>query len=244
MSTEITKQKIDELNGLRRQARAWRIGATVASVAVSVVFLLVLREAAERLFQPGPTRDQFVAELKTDMQAEVLPQVKTLAVRTVNDLTPRVKAEVMRMRERTPELAEALAVELELFQKNLPARAENALRATVVDALKSREAKVRELYPELTEQKVGEVVALLMTEGEKRMTSIANRVAAPYEEAIGQLVADLNHIRDTEPVLVAGGDPSWELAQLCANMLQDELQRKSPADYQAFVSAAIAEAKK
>ena len=205
MSTEITKQKIDELNGLRRQARAWRIGATVASVAVSVVFLLVLREAAERLFQPGPTRDQFVAELKTDMQAEVLPQVKTLAVRTVNDLTPRVKAEVMRMRERTPELAEALAVELELFQKNLPARAENALRATVVDALKSREAKVRELYPELTEQKVGEVVALLMTEGEKRMTSIANRVAAPYEEAIGQLVADLNHIRDTEPVLVEIG---------------------------------------
>jgi hypothetical protein len=244
LSTENTNQKIDQLNELRRHARAWRIGATVASVAVSLIFLMILRSAAERLFQPGPARDEYLAELKIGLQTEVVPQVKTLAVHTVTELTPRVKAEVIRLRERTPELAGALTVELELFQKNLPARAEKVLRVTVEGTIRQREAKIRELYPDLTEQKVGDVVRLLLSEGDKRLSTIAARVSAPYEDVITQIVGDLNHIRDTEQVQVAGGDPAWELAQLCSNMLQDELQRKSPAEYQKFLTAVLAAEKK
>ncbi len=244
MSTDNTKLKIDELSALRRQARAWRIGATVASVAVSVIFLLILRSAANRLFEPGPTRDVFVAELKTGIQTAVVPQVKTLAVRTVHELTPRLKDEVARLQERAPELAEALTVELELFQKNLPARAEAALRTTVGEAIQQREAQVRALYPDLTEEKVGTIVRLLAAEAEQRLDNIAVRVATPYADVITQIVADLNQIRDTEPVQVAGTEPAWELARFCANILHEELNRQSPTAYQQFFATALAEDQK
>jgi len=244
LSTDNTRQKIDELSALRRQARAWRVGAMVASVAVSVIFLLVLRSATYRLMEPGPTRDVFLAELKTGMQTEVVPQVKTLAVQTVNELTPRLKDEVERLQARAPELAEALTVELELFQKNLPARAEAALRKTVGEAIRQREAQVRALYPDLTEVKVGAMVGLLTAEAEQRLENIAAHVATPYEEVILQIVEDLNRIRDTEPVSVAGTEPAWELAQFCANMLQAELHRQSPTAYQQFFATALAEDQK
>jgi hypothetical protein len=241
LSTEITRQKIEELNALRRQARAWRVGAAVASVAVSVMFLLILRSAANRLLEPGPTREVFLSELKTGLQTEVVPQVKTLAVQTVHDLTPRVKAELERLQQRSPELAEALTAELELFQKNLPARAEAVLRRTAGEAIRQREAQVRAMYPDLTEEKVGTIVGLLIAEAEHRLERVAAHVVTPFEEVIQRIVTDLQHIRDTEPVQVAGTEPAWELARFCASLLQEELSRQSPSAYQQFFATALAE---
>jgi hypothetical protein len=215
----------------------------VVCAAVSAVFLFVLWSKAERLFTAGPIHDEFVAELKAGLQRDVVPQVKTLAVRTVNELAPRVQEEVVKLQTRAPELAGALTAELALFQKNVPARIDKALGASFIEVIQERQAKIRQLYPDLTEENVRTIVASLSEEGALRLDNVAQRVIEPYTEVMTKLVADLNHIRDTEPAPAPGREPAWELAALCANMLQDEIRRTVPVVSAPLLAVALAEAR-
>ena len=240
MSVELSKQKIDEVNALRAKARAWRIGAAIASVSVTVVFLLALRTATVRLIEAGPTRDAFVTELQSGLQREVLPQVKGLTVQTLDRLVPSVRAELVKIQARSPEVTAAVAAELELLEKNLPARAEKVLRASFGEVIKSREARVRALYPDLTEEKLAVVTTLLMAESEKRAENIANVVMAPFQMTVTKLAEDIVAIRESE-LVAADASPSWELAGLCVSLLQSELERTATPEYRQFLTAAFQE---
>jgi hypothetical protein len=240
VTIESTQQRIEELNRLRRQARAWRVGGAVACAAISAVFLFVLWSQADRLFTAGPTHDEFVAELKAGLRRDVVPQVKTLTVHTVNELVPRVQEEVLKLQIRAPELTGALTAELTVFQKNVPARIDKALGASFSDLIRERQAKIRQLYPDLTDENVRTITASLSKEGALRADNVAQRVIEPYTEVMTKLVVDLNHIRDTEPTL--GRDAAWELATLCANMLQDEIRRTVPKVSAPLLAASVAEA--
>jgi hypothetical protein len=238
---ESTQQKIEELNRLRRQARGWRVGGAAVCAAVSAVFLFVIWSKAERLFTAGPTHDEFVAELKTGLQRDVVPQVKTLTVHTVNELVPRVQVEVVKLQTRVPELTGALTAELTLFQKNVPARIDKALGASFTEVIQERQAKIRQLYPDLTDENVRTITASLSKEGALRMDHVAQRVIEPYTDVMTKLVVDLNHIRDTEPAPAPGREPAWELATLCANMLQDEIRRTVPMVSAPLLAVSMAE---
>ena len=196
-----------------------------------------------QLLQPGPTNDEFLTELKGGLQREVAPQVKTLTVQTVKELVPLVRQEALKLNARTPELMKALSAELEAFQNDVPKRVDSALRTSVVDVIQQSGAKVRVLYPDLTEKDAQSIMASLTQEGTQRVSSIAQHVMAPYNDVLPKMVVDLNHIRDTEPVQVAGDDLSWEIAAACAGLLNDELrQAPLPAKYQPLLAIAIPDA--
>lgn len=216
---------VNEIRQLRRAARAWRIAATIGCVAVSVIFLLILRYQALKLIEPGPARTAFLHHLGEGLQRQVLPEARDLGVQTVQALTPRLQAEWIRFQERAPALAEQLTVELELFQKNLPARAEEALQAVLQDAFAQRVAQIRERYPDLTEERVAVLAGLLLTEAETRLSNLAVEIAAPYEEELVAIVADLEHIRITEPAPANAEEAAWELARFCARWLETELDQ-------------------
>ena len=211
----------------------------MACAAISAVFLFVIWSKADRLFTAGPTHDEFVAELKTGLQRDVVPQVKTLTVSTVNELVPRVQVEVVKLQTRVPELTGALNAELTLFQKNVPARIDKALGASFTEVIQERQAKIRQLYPDLTDEAVRTITASLSKEGALRADNVAQHVIEPYTEVMTKLVADLNHIRDTEPT--PDREPAFELATLCGNMLQDEIRRTVPKVSAPLLAASLAE---
>lgn len=216
---------VNEIRALRRAARGWRIAATIGCVAVCLIFLLILRHQALKLVHPGPARTAFLHHFGEGLQQQVLPEARDLGVQTVQTLMPKLQAEWIRFQERAPALAEQLTVELELFQKNLPARAEEALQAVFEESFAQRLSKIREQYPDLTEERLALMTGLLVAEGETRLQNIASKIAAPFEKEIFAIVADLEHIRVTEPAPATAEEVAWELARFCARWLEAELEQ-------------------
>ncbi len=225
MNPDIIEKKIQEIDGLRRHARAWRLGAMLGSLALASALLVFLWSASARLLEPGPSNDQFMTDLKAGLQREVTPQLKGLTVQTVRQLVPRVRQEAAKLDTRMPELVNALSTELQTFQNDVPKRVDSVLRVSVVNVVQQSGAKARSLYPDLTDKELQALLATLTDEATRRASNISQHIIAPYTEVLPKMMADLNHIRDTEPVQVANGDLSWEIAAACANLLDDQLRQ-------------------
>lgn len=219
-----TKELIGHIEDLRRQARWWRLGATLGCLAVSVIFLLILRHQALKLVNPGPTRSAFLHHFGEGLQRDVLPEVRDLGVTTAHALSPRLRAEWERFQQRAPDLAERLTVELELFQRNLPARAEQVLVQVFHETFAGRLTQLRARFPELTDDRLALLSGLVLTEAETRLRKVAAEIGKPYEAELAAIVTDLEHIRLTESPATATEEPAWELARFCAQWFEAELQ--------------------
>ena len=235
MSTEQVHQNIAELNSLNGQIRRWKIVAAVSCLVITFTGILVLRNSAQRLVDKGPARDQFFAEFSDGLRREVVPQVATLTLSTVDKLMPRVQNEVVKLEIRTPELSEAVTRELELLQQNLPARARKALESTLGRVITEREPKIRAMFPEITDEKVTLMFGNLTDEGQRRFETIGAEIATPFEQSVQEILADLETIRESEAASVAAEPVTWNLAVLCVNLLQDNLQQTAPAEYNKFM---------
>lgn len=229
MSDHTTNQKIEQLNKLLSDIRNWRIATAVASLVIVSMFLYVLHDSASRLFNEGPAHDEFVAELGSGLAREVGPQVVDITTQTLRELAPRVKAEVMQLQLRTPEIGKSLQAELELFQANVPARAEKVLHNTIGKMIKEREATIRSLYADISPEKSERAVNVLVAEGQRRAGNITAIVVAPYEETLHKIVADLSTIRETEAVASSGKPASEDMAALLNRLLEQELAALRPA---------------
>lgn len=229
MSDQATAQKIEQLNKLLSDIRNWRIVTAVASLAIITMFLYVLHDSASRLFNEGPAHDEFVSELGIGLTRDVGPQVVSITTQTLRELAPRVKAEVLQLQLRTPEIANSLQTELQLFQVNVPARAEKVLHNTIGKMIKEREATIRSLYADISPEKTDRAVNVLVAEGQRRAGNITAIVVAPYEETLQKIVADLSTIRETEAVTSSGKTASEDLTALLNRLLEQELAAVRPA---------------
>ena len=236
--------KIERLNALRQQIRKWRVGTAIATFAVTGVCLLILQGAAVGLFQKGPAHDEFVAEFKSGLVREVVPQARTITQQTWKELAPKVRTEVVMLELRSPEMAEGVRREVETLQNNLQSRTESVLRDTVVEAVKARQATIQRLYADVTPEKTERIAALLLTEGQRRVGHLTEVVVAPYEQALQKMVADLGRIRETEPVAGNGHPTSDDVAAVLFKLAEEQFDAQS-ASAKGSVKAAqeFAEAK-
>jgi len=224
LSQQPTSWNIHQINQLRAQARAWRIGTAVIIFGITGFCLTLLYNAATKLTRAGAERDQFVTEFKNGLATQVAPQAQQLAKRTWSEIVPAVQAEVVKLQSRYPELADGVEHELERLSVNLPVRAEKALRDTVGQMITQREQTIRQLYGDITPEQVQRVQTAFLAEGERRAGSIADFLATPFEDTVHRIMADLDAIEASAGDDVNSAQAAQQLTTLLAQLTEEQLK--------------------
>lgn len=228
MNPDETRQQIETLAALRAQTKYWRLGVTLGILILVLGGVAIIINACYGLAKEGPKQEQFIGELTTGLKRDVAPSVERIAKQTVNELKPAIEKELQKLNDRSPELVEKFNKEALLLQNNLPKRGEKVLNNTFGTMLKKREAKVREMFPDVTEQKVSTLLVNLTDATESQMHSLSDRLFGSHLKAMNGIFANLETIQKTETLNVADDVPTWEMAILVFDILRDELKDLEP----------------
>lgn len=224
MSTQTTQQKIEEVNAIRAEIHGWRIGTTLASVAVTALCLLNLHGSAMALFRNGQPRDEFAAEFKNGLVTEVAPQVRSVVDQTWKQLVPAIRAEVVTLEHRTPEMTACVQREVQTLRDDVRARTEALLLTTVADVIRQREATIQSLYGDISPEALAKIRAALTVEAQRRAARLTQVIAGPYEQSLRNIVEDLATIRETETIGETGRPTPHDVAAVLFKLAEEQFQ--------------------
>lgn len=223
MSSENVEKQIQELETLRKNTRVWRLGATVAAFAVVIICVGIMNGAVQGLIRPGPVQEEFVKQIGDGLKDKVVPQVQQLAMQTIQDSRPLVEKGFAEINSRVPDLTAASMKEFETLQKNLPMKAEKVLDDTFGEMLKEREAKIREVFPDATDEKLHAFITNITEEGHTRLNNINHQLFDPHIRVMSSIAGDMMAIEKQEAAHIKGEIPTWQMALLFTDILRADL---------------------
>lgn len=224
MPPEEVSAQVRELEALRSQLRLWRVAVPLITIGVVLHGVFTLYRAAAGLVVEGPPREEFVASLTDELNKEVRPVVERVAQQTFTETREAVNKELVRLNDRTPEMAAALKKEIESLIHNIPQRGEKVLQGSFGAMLKKREADIRKQYPDVTEARVATLVLELTDLTQKRLDHVTHQLFEPHLAALSNIMDDVTHIQRTEPAAVRGDIASWDMALLVFDLIRDEFE--------------------
>ncbi len=231
MSAQQASDRIKELESLQSQIRGWRTVAAIAVIIIVVTTVMTILNSVKVLTIPGPERDVFTEHFQQGFTEEVMPQVRLAAGMALQELTPVVKEELVKLDAQSPRVMEAVEQELATMQTSLPDRAEKVLETTIGQMLRARESKVREMYPDLTDAKVSEVVENLIEESRNRSVKVMDDLFRPHQDMLGNILDNLNTIEKLERPHIRGQKPTWDMAILLLDVIKEDLAGLDSADF-------------
>lgn len=220
---EVQKQ-IQELTELRASARRWQIGTTLLIVVILCLGVGSIIKSVYNLTQSGPVQDEFMTQLKTGLNKQVVPELKLITERTLKDVKKDVEKELAKVNKRSPELIQALNKEVGILQAHLPQRGEKILEATLGKELKSREAKIKTMFPNVKEEQVATLVNNLVHESHASMESLSTTLFGPHIKALSGITANIDVIKKTEKLNPDDDIATWETALGVLDILRDDLK--------------------
>ena len=177
MDSRDVKAEVQELERLRSEMRVWRLSSLVILVILLAVCIGTLNRAVTGLTQDGPQRDQFVSALSGRLQQNAVPALETIGVQALHSIN--FGDEVKKLNGRTPELAAASMAQLQTLSQDLPARGQAVLKNNFDSLLKSRQAKIRAMYPSATDQQINTMMANLTEEVNTQTGSVSDTLFSP-----------------------------------------------------------------
>ncbi|MBS1709498.1 MAG: hypothetical protein JSS65_12360 [Armatimonadetes bacterium] len=228
MDSGIETTQITELKNLKKQLQWWRYSLLGATVFVVVATIATVDGAVKGLTQKGPRQDQYVAEVTSSLKNDIAPMVQEMVKQTVDEVKPEIEQAVHHVNSRLPEVAEKAMAEFELLQSNLPKKGEKVLNDTFVAMLHSKEAKLKEMFPEATEEQIEKLLNNL-GESCKDQASFANtELFAKHQAALQDIHRNLMTIHEAEKDNLAGVEPGWEMAVLVLDLFKEDIQSVRP----------------
>lgn len=222
-------QQVDALRAMRRESAIWRY-ASLGIIALMVIYsIATLRSSAMGLAQPGPTQTEFTTLLTTGLQKDVIPNVQQIATQTLTEMRPEVIASFQKLNNRTPELAEASVGQLNLLQTNLQTRSEKVLDETFSAEFKKREGKIKEMFPDVTEDKIKTLVDNMTALGEKHIPSVVEQMTSKHLKAVDSISVDIQTIKAQEKISPNEDVATWEMALSILDLVRDDLRELAPA---------------
>lgn len=228
MSTVAVEQQIGQLDRIRREARLWRIGGAIAILAIMGVSLGSIWNAVRGLTVAGPRQEEFTSELSASLQKDVVPSVQKIAAQTLSETRPQVEQEFNKIGGRMPELTQASLKEFETLQTNLSERGGKAVEETLVPMLEKKEDKIRQMFPEATEENVKALVTNLSDEAKTRAVSLNDGLFSKHMNAINGIVTNMETIRTSEKVEPGTEQTNWELGLAVFDVVRDDLRALEP----------------
>ena len=150
--------------------------------------------------------------------------VRKLADPSIKRLKPAVEAELKRLDARAPEVADAAIRELNTLGTNLPVRAGIVLDQTVGKELQQRDARLRKMFPGVTDQQVVTLLDSIQLEAQDQLLKTGEKLFNPHLNSIQNILADLEKIEKTEAVNTKQEINPWQVAFLFMDVFTQEFK--------------------
>jgi hypothetical protein len=228
MAAADVETEIRQIQALRAQTRIWRWGVSLALLVIVVVCLTTLRNAVTNLTNDGAVKDAFVKDLGARLQQNALPAVEQMGMDALHQIN--YAAEVKKLNQRTPELAQASMQQLKLFRDEMSQRGQKVLNATFGAALKQHEAKIRSMFPQATDAQIADVMTNLTNEAQIQVADVNEALFAPHKKAVDSIISDFDTIQNMGAKDYRGQEPTWEMALLIFDLARTNLKTLMPED--------------
>lgn len=227
MDPSTTEARISELESIRRQTNFWRWGSGAAMLGTMVTCVSLLYSDAHALATPGPTQQAFVNKLQANLNENVVPRLKQTASTALSEMQPVVQKEFSALNTRVPDITQASLKEIDALQKSLPERASKTLNETFDKALRGKEAEIKTMFPNVTEEQVGALFNNLSSVAQERTQAVASDLIAPHVASIGHIRANLEKIAHSEKGNADTGS-DWEMGLAVFDVVRTDLKHISP----------------
>jgi hypothetical protein len=228
MASVTAQSQIQELKKLRQQTLWWRIGLTIASLAVVLISAVTINGSFRALLTEGTQQDRFVARLNQGLEADVVPMLQSMAGTTLNELKPEVNSAFLKVNARVPEVTQATMKEMELFQKNMPQLAEKCLNDSFGKMLQSKEKSIKTMFPEATDAQVATLVTNLTTSAKSEAEVANQQLFAKHQAELATIIQNMRAIQKAEAANIKNVDPSWEMGLLVLDIFRADLEELRP----------------
>ncbi|MBC8137051.1 MAG: hypothetical protein H8F28_14315 [Fibrella sp.] len=225
MDALTTEAEIAELQKLRRQTGWWRLGAgALTAIWVAGCFISV-NDSVQGLFKPGDRQTKFVSTLSTSVQNDIAPNVQSMVAQTIAETRPEVEASFIKLNDRVPELAQASVTELETLQTSLPQKGEKILGETFGAMIAEKEAKLREMFPEATEENIKALTENLSDVAQTKAVSVNDKLFGRHQVALNGIVSHMEQIRLEEAKVPASPlGTNWEMALSIMDVVREDMR--------------------
>ena len=242
MNSEEVSQQIEELEALKKEAARWRtygvliILVTVLTCVGKIVF------SVAGLAKPGDVQDEFMGYVKAGVTNQLIPTLtNSVMVKLETDIKPAVQAELRRIEGRLPDVSAAAELEIQTLMDNLPVRLTNVVAETFGVELAQREAKLRQMYPDVTEDKLTTLVSRMNSEVFEQVDRITEELFVDHLVMIDQIIVAIDKIKDSDEPDLYEKDAPWELGTLVFEVVKEEFQGLDEDDETARMMDALFE---
>lgn len=222
MNSEEVQSKIEALEALKKEAGLWKLGGTIAILAIAVTCVLIIIGNVKALAEPGPTQDKFVAKLKDTFETQVKPDLIAAGKEAQGKATTLLKAEVEKLNDRIPEFTEKAQGEVMLLAEGLQNDAEVLLNTTFGAMLEKRQEKIRKMYPDVTDANVTSAISNLQTAVEEELQKITEELFVEHLVVIDGIIRHAIKIGESDTTDLLDKDVPWEMGLLIFEIVREE----------------------
>ncbi|HEY3416675.1 MAG TPA: hypothetical protein VGM23_07305 [Armatimonadota bacterium] len=212
--------EISELTALRRQITIWRSSLFVVAVAIVVICILLLRGAVTSLSTPGEKQRQFASMLGTEMQQNIVPQLKDVGAEAIRRVD--INKQIALLNKRAPDVANQGLKEARLLATNLSGRGQQVIKTEFQQALKAQSATLKREFPEATDAQLTQLMDNLVTESQNQVIDITGNLFTPHIDAMNSIIDDIAAIKTVEGPAASAQVPTWEMAFLLVDIIRAE----------------------
>jgi hypothetical protein len=225
MDALTTEAEIAELQKVRRLTGWWRMGAGIATALWVGGWFLSVNDSVQGLFKPGPRQEKFVSTLSTNVQNDIAPNVQNMVAQTIAEARPEVEASFVKLNDRVPELAQASVTELETLQSSLPQKGEKILGDTFGTMIAEKEVKLREMFPDATEENIKALTTNLSDVAQTKAVSVNDKLFGRHQVALNGIVSHMEQIRMEEGKVPASPlGTNWEMALSIMDVVREDMR--------------------
>jgi hypothetical protein len=214
--------EIDELKSIRRQSSIWRLSLFLVTVLFLVICASSLIGAFKGLAKNGEKQKEFVTELGTQMQVDVVPMIRDIAVeaRQSVDINKEVATT---FRDSAPKMANTAMQELRSLSTNVPENGRRIIMEEFEQAMKQQESTLRKEFPDATPEQLQTVMNNLLKETQVQVAVVSDELFSPYIKSMNNIIVDTDTIRNTVKPPSPDQIPVWEMAFLFVDILRAEM---------------------
>ncbi len=220
--------QISELDKVRAQLRLWRTLLSVGFLVVTLGSIAVISKAAHDLFTPGPTQDEFTSTLTANLQKDVVPTLQSKATQALTQMRPEIEDSFQKLNGRVPELSQASMQEISTLQQNVTASSEKTLQSTLGTMLDSKETKIKQMFPDVTDDKIKTALQNVSQESQDRLLHAHDTLFSKHTDALYSIMNHLSQIQATEKVNPQSEKANWEMGVTLLDLMQSQVKDLQP----------------
>lgn len=193
-----------ELHALRSRQRKWLAITIFCALSITIVCLVVTRNAAVSLLQDGPAHDEFVADLTHQIARQVLPQMDEFGI-------------------------QASYGTLSLPEATLPIPHHHTSPQGRADKVEPM-SRIEQSSSTRVEEKTNVRICGATDDPQKPLGHLREQTVSEYQTTVTKIVNDLAAIRDTDGNGTDAGLSAGAVASLFVSRVQEGLSKPSFED--------------